>query len=187
MLPDIRDIKNMRKRAGITQKELANLTGLSQSYIARVESGDLNPTYDNVKKIFAILEEQISKREGEELRAHDIMTREIFSVDADDPLEKAMRILLEKGFSQLPVFDNGILVGSITDSKIGQKIANGITPMEMRKLRVRDFMDEPFPQVPENSPIKIVSYLLKNYPAVLVTSKGKVTGIITKSDLLKIL
>ncbi|MBD6955290.1 MAG: CBS domain-containing protein [Thermoplasmata archaeon] len=187
MLPDIKDIKNMRKRAGITQKELASLTGLSQSYIARLESGDLNPTYENVKKIFSVLEEEISKKEGQELCAQDIMTREIVYVDADDPLEKAMKILLERGFSQLPVFENGMLVGSITDSRIGQKIANGTSVSEMRRLKVRDFMDDPFPQVPENSPIKIVSYLLRNYPAVLVTSKGKVTGIITKSDLLKIL
>ncbi|MEM1724974.1 MAG: CBS domain-containing protein, partial [Thermoplasmata archaeon] len=65
-------------------------------------------------------------------------------------------------------------------------IANGISSNELKKYKVRDFMDEPFPQVSENTPIKIVSYLLKNYQAVLVTSMGKVTGIITKSDLLKI-
>ncbi|MCG1666723.1 MAG: CBS domain-containing protein [Thermoplasmata archaeon] len=186
MLPDIKDIKKLRKKANITQKELANLTGLSQSYIARIESGDLNPTYENVKRIFSILDEQISKMEGKEIKASDIMTKNIIFVEAEDPLEKAMRILLEKGYSQLPVLENGRLIGSITDSKIGQKIANGISSNELKKYKVRDFMDEPFPQVSENTPIKIVSYLLKNYQAVLVTSMGKVTGIITKSDLLKI-
>ncbi len=187
MLPDIKEIKNMRKKANITQKELASMTGLSQSYIARLESGDLNPTYENVRKIFSILEEEISRVEGKEKKASDIMTKDITYVETEDPLEKAMKILLEKGFSQLPVFENGILVGSITDSKIGQKIANGVSTSDLRKFKVKDFMDEPFPQVPENTPIKIVSYLLKNYQAVLVTSMGKVTGIITKSDLLKIL
>ncbi|MGC8564828.1 MAG: CBS domain-containing protein [Thermoplasmata archaeon] len=185
MLPSVREIKNLRKKAGLTQKELANLTGLSQSYIARLERGDLNPTYENVKKIFSILENEITKVEGTTLKANDIMSKNVISVQTTDTLEKVMKLLLDYGFSQLPVIDNGVLVGSITDSRIGQNIANGKAISDLKKMFVLDVMEEPFPQISESTPIKVVSYLLKQYQALLVVNKGKITGIITKSDLLK--
>ncbi len=185
MLPSVQEIKNLRKKAELTQKELAELTGLSQSYIARLESGDLNPTYDNIKKIFNVLENEISKKEGSMLKASDIMSKNVIFVNSSDTLEKAMKLLLDYGFSQLPVIDNGIIVGSITDNKIGQNIANGKTTKDLKKLFVSEFMEEPFPQISENTPIRVISYLLKQYQALLVTNKGKISGIITKSDLLK--
>jgi len=185
MLPSVQEIKNLRKKAGLTQKELANLTGLSQSYIARLERGDLNPTYENVKKIFSILENEITKVEGTTLKANDIMSKNVISVQTTDTLEKVMKLLLDYGFSQLPVIDNGVLVGSITDSRIGQNIANGKAISDLKKMFVLDVMEEPFPQISESTPIKVVSYLLKQYQALLVVNKGKITGIITKSDLLK--
>ncbi len=185
MLPSVQEIKNLRKKAGLTQKELAGLTGLSQSYIARLERGDLNPTYENIKKIFSILENEITKVEGTTLKANDIMSKNVISVQTTDTLEKVMKLLLDYGFSQLPVIDNGVLVGSITDSRIGQNIANGKTISDLKKMFVLDVMEDPFPQISESTPIKVVSYLLKQYQALLVVNKGKITGIITKSDLLK--
>ena len=185
MLPSIQDIKNLGKRAELTQKELAEITGLSQSYIARLENGDLNPTYDNIKKIFNVLENEISKKEGSMLKASEIMSKNVYSVSSTDTLEKAMKLLLDYGFSQLPVIDNGIIVGSVTDSKIGQNIANGKTTKDLKKMFVSDVMEDPFPQISESTPIKVISYLLKQYQALLVVNKGRITGIITKSDLLK--
>jgi transcriptional regulator with XRE-family HTH domain len=44
-----------RKRAGVTQAELANLLGVRQSYIAKLERGDTNPTLGKAGKILAVL------------------------------------------------------------------------------------------------------------------------------------
>lgn len=44
-------IKEIRKEQGITQKQLANLTGLSEISIRKYENGDRNPKIENVKKI----------------------------------------------------------------------------------------------------------------------------------------
>ncbi len=38
----------MRKNLGISQKESNLISGVSQSYIARLEKGSINPTYDKV-------------------------------------------------------------------------------------------------------------------------------------------
>ncbi|MEM4058147.1 MAG: CBS domain-containing protein [Thermoplasmata archaeon] len=175
----------MRKKLDLTQKELAKLTGLSQSYIARLEREDLNPTYESVKKIFTILDNAIAKKESEIIKAKDIMSRNVVFVKSDDKLEKTMKILLDHGFSQLPVIDNGVLVGGISESIIETKIADGYSTKDLKKISVYEVMDDPFLQISENTSIKVISYILKQYPAVIVTKKGKISGIITKSDILK--
>ncbi len=185
MFPDISDIKKIRKKVEITQKELAKRTGLSQSYIARLENGDLNPSYENLKKIFSVLEYELEKREEREIRVKDVMTRDVIFVDYNESVDTAMRIFLKYGFSQLPVMKNGQVVGSITESVISSKISNGKSPSELKRLKVYEIMEEPFPIVGESTPIKIAAFLLKFYPAIIVTNGEKITGIVTKADLLK--
>ena len=44
-----------RKSAGMTQVELAELAGVSQAYIAKLESGDANPSIGNIGRLFACM------------------------------------------------------------------------------------------------------------------------------------
>ncbi len=44
-------IKEMRKKAYLTQAELAELTGISDGYISRLETGKVMPTADTLWKI----------------------------------------------------------------------------------------------------------------------------------------
>jgi transcriptional regulator with XRE-family HTH domain len=48
-----------RKRAGLTQKELADLAGVKQPTIAALEHGDANPTIGKLGSIFALLNQTI--------------------------------------------------------------------------------------------------------------------------------
>jgi predicted transcriptional regulator len=58
---------------------------------------------------------------------------------------------------------------------------------QVSKLSVGEVMEEAFPQVGEDAPLSLISSLLHVYPAVLISTKGKVVGIVTKADLLKML
>jgi len=49
----IKQIVDERKRQKITQKELADRTGLKQSNISRLETGKSNPSLDFLSKIAA--------------------------------------------------------------------------------------------------------------------------------------
>jgi predicted transcriptional regulator len=71
----------------------------------------------------------------------------------------------------------------VTEKSIIEAVAQG----ERITLEspVGEVMDEPFPQLDQSAPLTVVTELLKYDPAVLLTRKGKITGIITKSDLLK--
>lgn len=44
-----------RKKTGITQAELAELAGVSQAYIAKLERGDANPSIGNIGRLLACL------------------------------------------------------------------------------------------------------------------------------------
>ncbi|MEM3205707.1 MAG: CBS domain-containing protein, partial [Thermoplasmatales archaeon] len=185
MMPSLNEIKRLREKLNITQKELSRMTGFSQSYIARLERNELNPTYESIRKIFDTLEGELAKREGYIKRARDIMSWDIISVTSKDKLSKAIRKLADHGFSQLPVIDRGVSVGSITDNIIRDIISKYEAHEKIKGIYVKEVMGEPFPQVSENAPVKIISYILTGYQAVLVSKEGKIVGIITKSDLLK--
>ena len=92
----------------------------------------------------------------------------------------------ETGFSQLPVFDGEKLVGSLTEKVILQKLVSAQNPDEVSKQWIERIMDDAFPTVNEDTPMSMVSTLLGYEPAVLVSKKGHVVGIITKADLLKV-
>lgn len=45
-----------RKNKGLTQQELANIAGVSQAYIAKLEGGEANPTLERIGSLLAVLE-----------------------------------------------------------------------------------------------------------------------------------
>jgi predicted transcriptional regulator len=93
----------------------------------------------------------------------------------------------ETGFSQLPVFNEGQVVGSITEKTILQKLVPSPKPDIASKREIETIMDDSFPTVNEFTPVSMVSTLLQYEPAVLVLRRGHVLGIITKADLLKVI
>ncbi|MDH5691020.1 MAG: transcriptional regulator, partial [Candidatus Bathyarchaeota archaeon] len=78
-------------------------------------------------------------------------------------------------------------VGSISEKTIIGKVSAGKDLNQISKRSVGDVMEEAFPQVGEEAPLPLISSLLHVYPAVLISKKGKVVGIVTKADLLKML
>jgi len=49
-------IKLLRKRKGISQQELAELTGLNMSYVSRLENGHHEPSIEVIRKMTQIFE-----------------------------------------------------------------------------------------------------------------------------------
>ena len=182
-LPSLSEIKRYRKRLGITQTELSKKAGISQSLIARVEAGNVDPRYSKIEKIFRALNEL--KRE--EIKAREIMSKRIVGVDIDDSLSRAVELMRNYDVSQLPVFRKNRVVGSISEDVILTQISRGVDVRNMASKSVENFMEESFPSVNLNTPLSTISKLLENNKAVLVIEKGEIEGIITNADLLKVL
>lgn len=177
MVFDITKIGEIRKRHGFTQKQFANRIGLSQSMIAKIEAGRIDPSYSSVKKIEAFVS---SFTREKEIEAKEIMVKKIISVDKCMNARKVIEMMNRHTISQMPVLEGDNVVGIVTESSILNKDLR-----DMERLSARDLMIEPPPILPGTAKISVVAYILKSYPIVLIKKEGKLAGLITKSDLLK--
>ena len=175
MTYELEEVKKIRKKLGLTQTELANRSGVSQSLIAKIESGRIDPTYTKTKKIFAALSDLEQK---EEIKAEQIMTDKIVSVNSHEPIKDVIVKMKKFQISQLPVIDGNHLVGFVSESTVLDALLNS------KGKQVKEVMQESPPIVSKQTSIQVVSNLLKHFPMMLVSDEGKLVGVITKSDLI---
>jgi predicted transcriptional regulator len=166
-------IKKLRVERGLSQTELARLADISQAHIAKIENEKVDPRLSTVNKILLIL----SKRE-KIVKCSEVMSR-VMSVRPETPVKKIITIMRSSGFSQLPVIERGRQVGTISEATLLHNMDRNLEHME-----AKDILDKPFPVVDTDETIDILPTLLDIHPAVLVSEKGRIRGIITKSDLL---
>ena len=57
-VPSPKELQELRKKVGLTQAELANSVGISQSLVARIEKGQVNPSINTLKRILEVIEKQ---------------------------------------------------------------------------------------------------------------------------------
>jgi len=114
------------------------------------------------------------------------MTKKLIYVNADDSITSAINKMRKHEISQLPVFNRNNVVGLVSESTILDSISSK-SPEEIKKLTIKDIMQDCPPIVSKKTSTSIISGLLKYYPIVLVTEEGKPKGVITKSDMLRTL
>lgn len=184
MLPQLDEIPKKRKALGLTQSKLAQLAGVSQSIIAKIESGTVDPSYSIAKRLVEALEKesiQVSRP-----RVSEIMSRPVISISKTQLVRDAVDMMRKRGYSQLPVFDGNRCVGSISEKTILDRAARGEPLESLLNNRVRDIMDSPLPMVNDDTPLEMVLGLLQGNYGVLVTRGESTIGILTKSDILKV-
>lgn len=172
---DIKEIREIRKKLDLTQFQLAKRANVSQSLIAKIEAGRLDPTYSNAMKIFNALRDMERK---DEIKAGQIMTEKIASVLPNTTIKETIARMKKNGFSQLPVIEEHKAIGIITESIILDSM------IENKGRFVDDVMRAAPPVIADDTPISVVSNLLKYFQMVLVSRMGKLVGVITKTDLL---
>src|SRR5919109_553153 len=184
MLPSLDEIPKRRRALGLTQSRLAELAGVSQSIVAKIESGTVDPSYSIVKRLVETLEKQSMGTATP--RVGEIMSKPVISVSRTQLVRDAVDLMKRRGYSQPPVFDGTRGVGSISEKTILDRAARGEPLESLLNYRVRDIMDSPLPTVNEDTPIEMVLGLLQGNYGVLVTKGENAIGILTKSDILKV-
>ncbi|MBI2575161.1 CBS domain-containing protein [Candidatus Woesearchaeota archaeon] len=179
MHPELSEIKRLRKLHGLTQSGLAKLANVSQSLIAKIESGRIDPAYTNVKRIFEVLG---SISEQKEHRAEEIMVRKIISCSSSDSAATAIKKMKLHEVSQLPVIDRSIAVGLVTESNLLDLFADG---KGVSGVKVAEVMQDAPPVISRKTPLRIVIDLLRYSPLVTIADNGRFEGVVTKSDVLR--
>lgn len=183
--PPVSDIKKRRKALDMTQADLSHASGVSQSTIAKIEGGRMSPSYETAVRLFEALD---AAQGGERtLTAADVASHDVVWVKSTDLVHMASDLMRRTGYSQLPVIDGGVPVGSISERMIFELLRGGATMGDLAGTTIEKIMAEPFPVVSDSTPMATVTGLMEGNNAVLVSHKGAIVGMITNADILKLI
>ncbi|PIO05956.1 inosine-5-monophosphate dehydrogenase [Candidatus Micrarchaeota archaeon CG08_land_8_20_14_0_20_59_11] len=175
---EIAAIRKRRAALGMMQAELAKEAGVSQSLVAKLEAGRSDASYSRVRRILDALE---AKEHATGLKARDAMSRRVRAIPPHEKASGAVALMRKLGVSQLPVVEGESVVGSISEEAVLALVERGAN---LAQETIATVMEPPFPQIDEGAPLQAATALLMHEKAVLITRRGKIAGIITKSDVL---
>ena len=125
------------------------------------------------------------------------MSKPVITVDANDSMHDAIKLLKENHIRILPVMEHGKLVGVITDRDLKRASASDATTLEIHELlyllceiKVKNIMTkDPITVPPDFSVEETAQILLKHKISAVpvVKGQGQVVGIITQTDLFRVL
>ena len=146
------------------------------------------------------------------MNASDVMIKNVVTVGPETPTRTVAKLLLEKGFSAVPVIaDNGAVIGMVSEgdliaSEIGSRaprrgwwlelLAEGedlatefVDYLKAVDRPAREVMTAPVVTVAEDTPVEAIAQTLQahNIKRVPVLREGRVVGIVTRADLVRAL
>lgn len=127
------------------------------------------------------------------LTVNDLMTVTPLTITSATPLRQVIYLMQREGIRQIPVVDNGELVGIITDRDVRLAVDSPVVSQDMphRKDIIEKFTAEtcmtpdPMTVTPEMSAYAVAEMLATyKFGSFPVMDKGTLVGIITVSDYL---
>ncbi len=114
------------------------------------------------------------------------LSGELFSLESNEPVEHAVRIMSEHDFSQISITCDNRLVGSLNETHLYEELVRNAN---VKAQPVESIMQPAFPFVDVSTPVDLLSTMITpQNPAVLVRDfKTDKTFIITRSDLIRVL
>jgi cystathionine beta-synthase len=109
--------------------------------------------------------------------------RGLLSVQAGDPLRKALSLVEQHDITQIPVFRGLEVAGTLYDNEILKRVLENSSVLDRP---VESMMSEALPTVDGDDPVDSVTRLMAaRNSAVLVRDHGRLTGILTRYDMLQ--
>ena len=102
-------------------------------------------------------------------------------VNKNDKIKDAIAIMNDKSVSQIPVMEEGQVIGSLTDNKLLLKI---IENPALKDAKVEEVMEDSMKFVALDSTLDVLSSMVEREKAVLVRDEKHRVHIITKHDIL---
>ena len=125
------------------------------------------------------------------------MSKNIITVDENDSMQDAMKLLKEHDIRMLPVMKKGKLVGIVTDRDLKRASASDATTLEVHELlylltriKVKNIMTKEVITVPPDFTVEETTLVLQKNKisgAPVVDSEGQLVGTITQTDLFRVL
>jgi cystathionine beta-synthase len=107
--------------------------------------------------------------------------QELIFVAPDEILGDALAKMNDNGVTQLPVLEEHRSVGSLKESHVLTKL---LQDRELLSAKVSEVMEKSFPVLDVDASFNEIKMKLQKSPAVLIEDFKRITGIITRSDVL---
>jgi acetoin utilization protein AcuB len=125
------------------------------------------------------------------------MSKNAITVNEDDSMQDAMKLMKQHTIRMLPVLKDGRLVGVVTDRDLKRASASDATTLDVHemlylisKIKVKSIMSKnPISVSPDLTVEETAEVLLANKisGAPVVDAAGKIVGTITQSDIFRVL
>ena len=114
------------------------------------------------------------------------LSGELMSIESNEPVEHAARLMAERDFSQISITRDHRLVGSLNETRLYEALLQNAT---VKREPVESIMQTAFPYVDASTPVDLLAQMIsRDQPAVLVRDfKTDKTFIITRSDVMRVL
>src|SRR5579864_4282088 len=114
------------------------------------------------------------------------LSGELMAIEANEPVEHALRVMSGHDFSQISITQDRRLVGSLNEMQLYAELVRN---PKVKAQPVDSIMQPAFPFVDVSTPVELLSTMITpENPAVLVRDfKTEKTFIITRSDLIRVL
>ncbi len=124
-----------------------------------------------------------SVRISDVLKAKKQGLQDLVTVDAADTVRRALDLIKEYDISQIPVFLDGKMAGSINENNVMRAVLENPAIIDERVGRL---MEPPFPTVDASDPIRDAVTRLsgKNSPVLVVMENGTAIGLLTRTDVI---
>ncbi len=116
--------------------------------------------------------------------AKEIMTRNVITINKDLPVVDAIKLLVEKGISGLPVVSDDMnLLGVVSE----KDLLNLVFASNLEGITVEEFMTSEVTSFSEDADLLTICECLmqNNFKRVPILKDGKLTGIVSRRDLIK--
>jgi cystathionine beta-synthase len=107
----------------------------------------------------------------------------VLSVAPTDTVAEALAQMDKHGVTQVPVIEEGKSVGSVRENRLLAKV---LGDRDLLQASVGQVMEPGFPVIDVDAGAADVTRQLRRHPAVLVEEFGRITGIITRHDMLDV-
>lgn len=105
----------------------------------------------------------------------------LVSVSPNERVASALAKMNDLALTQIPVIEDGQSVGSLRESHLLSKV---FVDRDLLEAPVSKIMDKSFPTVEVDAELNVVTKKLRTNQAVLIEEYGRITGIITRHDVL---
>jgi cystathionine beta-synthase len=114
------------------------------------------------------------------------LSGELCSIEFNEPVEHAVRLMSEHDFSQISITRERRLIGSLNETHLYEEL---VRQPQVKSHPVETIMQPAFPFVDVSTPVELLQTMITpQNPAVLVRDfKTDKTFIITRSDLIRVL